>query len=594
MTNSNSLFSSRTIDRRFHTPRTYRTQRRLQFSSSTLTSQHEDQRRLTAGARDLAALHNFANDLDNVGNVNSPTDDSEELHQASATNNTTAPTHPLQSIGSSPFVPPAQLPSFVPSTQFPIQNADDSQLTLPWDINGNKHTKLYAIAPPKLAYPAGSRDESMNHRFIKRMDMYLNRNFLVRSILNGTTPHPFSTYKRLKEYWTAMGLHRKVFNPRETFATLDEIGNNGHAAFHQELTELLWFGGVVSYGNVMAETYAIIYGWISADDLPDLEGLCESNDGVTFRNVVINSLRVFRVRHTQAIINDLYNQLDSVKIVLRPGGMAGYFAQIKTLKMRMIKAGENLTDAYMIRRATLAAEEKHQKLDDCLADLRTAAGRTGIPTTFTDMQDALIDTFDFEIPHAEKTEEPPKIRANFANNYGRKRGNDGDDGGRRKHKKYPKGSCTKCPEATNHTTEFCWKTLRERKGLPKFFQWCTIHKRGVHYEHLCRRHAPNYPPVPGSFCPTVKGASAKTSLLSAEQEQKVDKLLAMFASNSNQTTNGIVIKRPENQQNFRTACNVPTNVANEGPQVDQIAQNILDLSPELRDELQTKLASAGL
>ena len=35
------------------------------------------------------------------------------------------------------------------------------------------------------------------------------------------------------------------------------------------------------------------------------------------------------------------------------------------LKKHMYKNGEKVTESYMIRLVTLAAEEKHQKLDDC-------------------------------------------------------------------------------------------------------------------------------------------------------------------------------------------------------------------------------------
>ena len=132
------------------------------------------------------------------------------------------------------------------------------------------------------------------------MDMYLNRNFLVRSIMNGDTPHPFLYYSRLQQYWQAVGTPNRKFNTTETFSTLDEIKSNGHGAFHDELTELLWFGGIVSYGNIMAETYAIMYNWIKPVDLSDIEGMCEYNDGVTFRMVIIDSLRLLRPQHKHA------------------------------------------------------------------------------------------------------------------------------------------------------------------------------------------------------------------------------------------------------------------------------------------------------
>ena len=89
--------------------------------------------------------------------------------------------------------------------------AADASRILPWDFNGNKHGKLYNCSPPSITYPAGSRDKKVNHRFVSRMNMYLNRNFLVRSALSGITPHPFSNYERLKEYWTATNSSRTIF-----------------------------------------------------------------------------------------------------------------------------------------------------------------------------------------------------------------------------------------------------------------------------------------------------------------------------------------------------------------------------------------------
>ena len=146
--------------------------------------------------------------------------------------------------------------------------------------------------------------------------MYLFRNFQVRSVLVGERTHPFADYARLNQYWTQLGYPNWNFDSTKTFAMLDIIKLNGHTDFHRELVDLLWFGGVVSYGNIMRETYAIIYSWIAEDDLPDLDGLCEEDDGPSFRNVVIKSLRIVRAHHTQEIITRLYNDLDSAKFVM--------------------------------------------------------------------------------------------------------------------------------------------------------------------------------------------------------------------------------------------------------------------------------------
>ena len=42
----------------------------------------------------------------------------------------------------------------------------------------------------------------------------------------------------------------------------------------------------------MSETYTILYDFVDEEDLTDLEGICEENDGITFRKrkIIINSL----------------------------------------------------------------------------------------------------------------------------------------------------------------------------------------------------------------------------------------------------------------------------------------------------------------
>ena len=191
---------------------------------------------------------------------------------------------------------------------------------------GNNIAALYKYRPPNITYPAGSRVESTNKRFLKCMDMYLFQNFIVRSVMVGTIPHPFLGYKRLNDYWSKLGKHDWKFDKTKTFETLQLISENGHHAFHQELQDLLWFGGVANYGNIMRETYAIIFNWVKPEDFADLDGLCEEDDGITFRTVIIESLRIVRVRHVQEICDRLYAKLDATTLTMRPGGMTAFLA----------------------------------------------------------------------------------------------------------------------------------------------------------------------------------------------------------------------------------------------------------------------------
>ena len=61
---------------------------------------------------------------------------------------------------------------------------------LPWEDGVNHRiTSLFKIGPPKIKYPGGSRDEDVNRRFLKRMDHYLFRSYIVRCVLVGECEH---------------------------------------------------------------------------------------------------------------------------------------------------------------------------------------------------------------------------------------------------------------------------------------------------------------------------------------------------------------------------------------------------------------------
>ena len=430
------------------------------------------------------------------------------------------------------------------------------------------------------------------------MDMYLFTNFQTRAVLVGQREHPFLNYPRLAEYWQQLGETDWHFDPSNTFAMLNKIEANGHAEFHQELVDLLWFGGIMSYGNIMRETYAIIYNWIHPDDLADVEGLCEEDDGVTFRKIIQSSLRIVRVNHTQELISRQYEKLASTKLVMRQSGMAAYFAKINKIRLELKKHGEILTDALLLHTTYKAVVSRHKQLNDAVSELRRKAGVSGIPTTFAKAKAHLLDTFDFQIPIADKSEKSvptnvPTVPAKIAGDADASRKRpppDADDdkkGPGKKKKKYPKGSCIHCPNATSHLTKFCYKELRKRMGLPPGWSWCTAHKNCAHYDHCCRRHAPNYPAPP-------KITSAKTANVNKNEDLRA-KIGAMLGiPNLKKKPKGITIESPDGEQNFHPACSTLTKPASKGPPVANILGMIMKLSEKDRQELAKDLVSAGL
>ena len=169
-------------------------------------------------------------------------------------------------------------------------------MTLPWvTADDPKTSTLFKTVASNLKYPTGSINERTNERFLKDVHIYLFSNFQVHVVLVGERPHPFSNYDRLEQFWSAQGTRDWSFDTTKTFFMLKAMKNRVCDDFHEELTELLWFGGVLSHGNIVREVHAKISSWIDPLDFADVDGSCEEDDGVSFHIVIQRSLRVVRV-----------------------------------------------------------------------------------------------------------------------------------------------------------------------------------------------------------------------------------------------------------------------------------------------------------
>ena len=380
-------------------------------------------------------------------------------------------------------------------------------------------------------------------------------------------------------------------------------------AFHQELSELLWFGGTISYGNIMQQSYALImYSWIDPQEFPDLEGLCEENDGVTFRKIIRESLRIVRAQHVQTLISREYDKMCELTLVMKPRDMSAFFAKMNKYRLKLKKYGDTVSDTFLLHQCYTSIRGRHSELDKAIADMRKKAGTSGTPTTFIEAKEQLIDIFDFEVPITAKTEKDPappvpakQAGADPDPNRKRRPGPNDKTPRKRARRTFPKGSCKYCPEATNHDTSTCYMTTRERMGLPAGYQWCLYHKKGTHYEHLCRRHAPDYPPVP-----TAKACLAcpdQNTTGSSNTGQLIQRIMGMVASHlpdqlpqqqPQQTRQAIKITPPPSRtQNFQQARSIPTNAATNGPPVADIVNRVMALSKKDREALSTQLEAAG-
>ena len=157
----------------------------------------------------------------------------------------------------------------------------------------------------------------------------------------------------------------------------------------------------------------------------------------------------------------------------------------------------------------------------------------------------------------------------------------------------PKGSCKNCPESTSHYTNECYITTREKMGLPPGWQWCLFHKRGTHYEHLCKRHTPNFPDPPTGRPPIKANAASNVQI-----DEKISQLLS-WAKNSSSTSprsgqTSIKIDYPvtTNNSDFREARSTPANAATNGPTAESVFSTILKMSKQEQANLTNKLVQA--
>ena len=283
--------------------------------------------------------------------------------------------------------------------------------------------------------------------------------------------------------------------------------------------------------------------------------------------------------------------------------MTAFFGRLNKHRLKLKQYGETVSDAYLLRRTSLAMENKDKSLTDAMKAMRKLAGATGVPTTYTHARDNLIDTFQFETPDDAKKEQAlTTTGANFAGRKPepekRKREDDKDNRNRRRrrNRNLPKGSCKNCPNSTSHYTNECYITIREQKGLPNGWQWCLVHAKGTHYDHKCLRHSPNFPPVPK----IIRGAAA--CIPCQDQDQFTKRVLTMLGIPTKtpqplpqqRRKNPIKITPPPHrQQNFQTAHNVSTNIAVPGPPVADILSTIMAMDANQRQVLSEGLINAG-
>ena len=181
--------------------------------------------------------------------------------------------------------------------------------------------------------------------------------------------------------------------------------------------------------------------------------------------------------------------------------MQAYLGDVDQHRIALVNIKQPLSDAEILGRIITTLSGKHEQIDTTFREMRIAARKTGVETTFAAAKQQLIDCFRYDVPANVKTEKPPKlVPSNFTPTYGATNGDNHKrkPGGqqkrpfrKRQRPSFPKGSCPNCPDSTTHTSKFCFKEKRKEKGLSAGEIWCEAHSEGVHWDSECSRHPGN-------------------------------------------------------------------------------------------------------
>lgn len=250
----------------------------------------------------------------------------------------------------------------------------------------------------------------------------------------------------------------------------------------------------------MEQIYHTVYSWLNHETIGGdrhlLSGIdCNDGvfDGITLLRNVIDSLHIVRPEDSVLQAQRYSEKISEAKFIMRQGGMRAFIGEVEQHMLALNNIGKPLSDAEVLGRVKRQTTGKHAQIDRVWRDLRIESRKTNTETTFLAAKSALINAFTYDVPTSDKTE---TVKANFTprdptgdqEGIPKKRARgDGNSRGRNQ-KRFPKGSCKNCPEATNHTTYYCYLEIRKRRNKPKDEIWCTVHKRGVHYDSECRRH----------------------------------------------------------------------------------------------------------
>jgi hypothetical protein len=367
---------------------------------------------------------------------------------------------------------------------------------LPWEDATEGPQTLFKKGAPKIKYPAGSKDTNKIGFYITTIDGFLRSSPVVKQILEGRRPHPFHEYEDLTSFAEAKGITDYEFNEAETVKTICWVKEENEA-LSTELENLYNFGGVYSYASVSEQIYMTYFNTLNPDtnggDLHLLSS-CEKYDGSTARKLIMDSLRTLRVGDVSSAAYKHSEKISAARLPMRSGGADAFFGVIDEHRASLKNMNQDLPEVEVVGRIFNNLKGKHKDIDHTIKILRRKAGKEQRSITYEEVKNAITDTFKYDLNDKDK-QEPENTPVIVAYAPSKPTGKTpltptgtNPKAVPNKRRRFPKGSCDRCPESTTHTRSYCYKDKRDQIGLVAGERWCVVHKKGIHYDSKCNRH----------------------------------------------------------------------------------------------------------
>lgn len=336
-------------------------------------------------------------------------------------------------------------------------------------------SREYWARPIELTYPGEGSSSTAKRAYKQRLNAYLTKCAPIWDIVTDTTPCPLaSDHEAIASMKSLLG-DRWEFDPKDITSTLNIIKPNNREAHDRVKNEMN--AGTDQPAGSWTQRNSALYSTIcdtldlssNGRDL-DILNVVEENNGIALYHLMYFRLREVKSSDPMARAMKLKMGLEHIKYIVKPHGVASYFAAIKShrTKLASLPKPKYISDWEVVAKALQELPPLHAKFESSRNMLELQRKLYRCETSLSDCMDSFInaeidnDVYEDLKPKTKKPKDgdtkPPtnkkrKILLNLAQRQkrGRGRGTEAPN----ITIKYPEGSCAHHPNSTSHVSKSC-------------------------------------------------------------------------------------------------------------------------------------------